>query len=219
MRTAVLGTGMVGQTIASKLVHAGHQVMMGSRTAGNEKAVEWTRLSGKNASHGTFAEAARFGDVVFNCTAGTASLQALELAGRENLKGKILVDVANPLDFSRGMPPKLSVCNTDSLAEQIQRAFPDVKVVKTLNTVNHELMANPALVPGDHTIFMSGNDAEAKVRVRELLTVGFGWNQKNIIDLGDITTARGAEMMLPLWIRLFGIVGKSHFNFCLKVGP
>jgi predicted dinucleotide-binding enzyme len=148
---------------------------------------------------------------VFNCTAGQASLEALRLAGAENLDGKTLVDVSNPLDFSRGMPPTLTVSNTDSLGEQIQRAFPRARVVKTLNTMNNAVMVNPALVPGEHDVFVSGNDRAAKDQVMALLCDGFGW--QSIIDLGDITTARGVEMVLPLWVSLMGVKQTGTFNF------
>jgi predicted dinucleotide-binding enzyme len=214
MKIGVLGTGMVGEAIGTKLLELGHEVKMGSRSANNEKAAAWMN---KNpalvdfASHGTFVEAAAFGVLVFNCTSGKASLEALKQAGAANLKGKILIDIANPLDFSRGMPPALLVSNTDSLGEQIQRAFPDVKVVKTLNTVNANLMVNPALLPEEHAVFVSGNDAEAKATVILLLKEGFGW--QSVIDLGDITTARGVEMMLPLWVSLMGTLGTAMFNF------
>jgi predicted dinucleotide-binding enzyme len=138
-------------------------------------------------------------------------LEALKAAGEANLKGKILMDIANPLDFSKGMPSSLSVSNTDSLGEQIQRAFPEVKVVKTLNTVNAYVMANPRqLADGDHHVFVSGNDAEAKAQVTDLLKNGFGWKQ--VIDLGDITSARGAEMYLLLWLRLFGALQTPMYN-------
>ncbi|MGC8785631.1 MAG: NADPH-dependent F420 reductase, partial [Armatimonadota bacterium] len=153
MNIGILGTGMVGQAIGAKLVELGHEVRMGSRTADNEKAAQWVAAHGPRASQGTFADAAKFGELLFNCTAGVASLQALEMAGAANLKGKILVDVANPLDFSRGMPPSLAVCNTDSLGEQIQLAFPEARVVKTLNTVNCNVMVNPALVRGAPDMF------------------------------------------------------------------
>ncbi len=211
MKIGVLGTGMVGATIATKLIALGQEVMMGSRNAGNEKAVAWAQANGANASQGSFAQAARFGEILFNCTQGTASIEALQSAGADNLKGKILIDVANPLDFSRGMPPTLSVCNTDSLGEQIQRTFPEAKVVKTLNTVNCEVMVNPALVPGEHDIFVCGNDAEAKARVVEILKQQFGW--RSVIDLGDISAARATEQMLPIWLRLYGLLGGPHFNF------
>jgi predicted dinucleotide-binding enzyme len=211
MKIGILGTGMVGKSIGTKLVQLGHIVKMGSRNADNAKGAEWVKASGPSASQGTFADAAAFGEILFNCTSGMASLEALKLAGESNMNGKVLIDVSNPLDFSKGMPPSLTVCNTDSLGEQIQRAFPQVKVVKTLNTVSCNLMVNPALVPGSHDLFVSGNDAAAKARVTEILKEWFGW--KTVIDLGDITTARGAEMILPLWVRLMGAFQSPNFNF------
>ena len=211
MKVAVLGTGMVGYAVASKLIQLGHEVKMGSRTSNNQKASEWVKANGPRASQGTFADAAGFGEIVFNCTAGTASLEALKLATAKNLNSKILVDIANPLDFSKGMPPSLTVCNTDSLGEQIQRTFPEVKVVKALNTVNCSVMVNPSIVPGEHDVFVSGNDAQAKARVTEILKNWFGW--KSVIDLGDISTARGTEMLLPIWVRLLGLYQSPKFNF------
>lgn len=210
MKIAVLGTGMVGETIGTKLVELGHQVMMGSRTHDNEKALKWKAKLGEKASNGTFFNAASFGEIIFNCTSGKVSLEALQLAGRENLSGKILVDIANPLDFSNGMPPTLSICNTDSLGEVLQRQFPDVKVVKTLNTLNCQLMVNPGLLKEETSLFVSGNDAGAKKTVTKLLN-DFGW--KDIIDLGDISTARGTEQLLPIWIRLMSSLGTPMFNF------
>ena len=211
MKIAVLGTGMVGNTIASKLVALGHEVRMGARDAGNDKARAWAGGAGAGASHGTFADAAAFGELVFNCTAGAGSLAALEQAGAANLRGKVLVDLANPLDFSKGMPPSLFVSNTDSLGEQIQRAFPETRVVKTLNTINCEVMVDPARVAGaEHDVFVSGNDAGAKGQVTEILRGWFGW--KHVTDLGDITTARGTEAYLLLWIRLWGATGTPDFN-------
>ena len=210
MKLGILGTGMVGNAIGTKLIQLGHEVKMGSRTPSNEKAAEWVKANGPKASQGTFADAAAFGEIVFNCTAGTASIEALKQAGERNLQSKILIDISNPLDFSQGMPPTLTICNTDSVGEQIQRAFPNVKVVKTLNTVNCNVMVNPILVPGDHDVFMSGNDAAAKSKVREVLTQWFGW--KSVIDLGDISTARGTEMYLPLWVRLYALFQKPNFN-------
>ena len=184
---------------------------MGSRSADGEALLEWVRESGENALGGAYAEAAADAELVFNCTAGTASLEALEAAGPENLAGKVLVDVSNPLDFSKGMPPSLFTKSDDSLGEQIQRAFPETSVVKTLNTVSAPVMVDPAQVNGgDHDMFVSGNDAAAKGRVIEILTGWFGW--KSVIDLGDITTARGTEMYLPLWIRLWGKQQTPLFN-------
>jgi predicted dinucleotide-binding enzyme len=210
MKIAVLGTGMVGKTIASKLVAIGHEVMMGARSATNDKAIAWAQAGGAKASHGSFADAAAHGELVFNCTLGQYSVEALRAAGEANLRGKILIDVANPLDFSRGMPPTLSVTNNDSLGEQIQRAFPEVKVVKTLNTVTCNLMVDPARLAGEHDMFLCGNDGDAKAKVRELLTGWFGW--KSLIDLGDITNARATEGYLPLWVRLYGHFGTADFN-------
>ncbi len=210
MKIGVLGTGMVGQTIAGRLVALGHEVRLGAREATNEKAVAWAKKAGSKASAGTFADAAAFGELLFNCTLGAASIDALRAAGEANLAGKVLVDVSNPLDFSKGMPPTLFVSNDDSLGERIQREFPKARVVKALNTMNCEIMVDPARVAGgDHDTFVSGNDADAKGHVRELLG-SFGW--KKVHDLGDITTARGTESFLPLWIRLWGSLGTADFN-------
>jgi predicted dinucleotide-binding enzyme len=202
---------MVGQAIGGKLIALGHEVRMGARQAANEKAMGWAKGAGAKASQGTFADAAAFGELVFNCTSGAGSLEALKSAGEAALQDKILIDVSNPLDFGKGMPPTLFTGNTDSLGEQIQRAFPATKVVKTLNTMNCYLMVDPRrLAGGDHDVFMSGNDAGAKARVAELLTGWFGW--KRVIDLGDITTARGTESYMALWIRLWGSLGTADFN-------
>jgi 8-hydroxy-5-deazaflavin:NADPH oxidoreductase len=194
MRIGVLGTGTVGRTIVAKLRELGHDVLVGSRSAGDDAV--------------PFAGAAAHGELVFNCTAGAASLEALGAAGEENLTSKVLVDVTLPLDFSQGSPPRLFVCNDDSLGEQIQRAFPEARVVKTLNTVNAAVMVEP--IPGTN-LFVCGNEEEAKAQVGELLQ-SFGWPADAIIDLGDISNARGTEMYLPLWIRLMGALGTARFN-------
>jgi predicted dinucleotide-binding enzyme len=186
VRIGVLGTGTVGQTLAAKLVELGHQVRMGSRDAANEKAASWAAGAGEHASTGTFADAADFGELVLNCTAGAASLQALEQAGEDALRGKVLIDVTNPLDFSGGMPPSLTVCNTDSLGEQIQRRFPETRVV-------------------------CGDDDAAKSDVVELLE-SFDWPRGRIVNLGGIDGARATEMYLPLWLRLFGAFGTPQVN-------
>jgi predicted dinucleotide-binding enzyme len=212
MKIAILGTGNVGDTIGSKLIQLGHSVMMGSRTTSNEKALAFVAKHNGKATTGTFAEAAAFSDIVFNCTSGAGSLEALKLAEEKNLNGKILIDIANPLDFSKGMPPSLSIVNTNSLAEEIQKAFPAVKVVKALNTMWCGLMVNPAMINGaDHNTFISGNDANAKEKVKDILK-SFGWLEKNILDLGDITSARGTEMYLPLWLRIYGATNNGAFN-------
>jgi predicted dinucleotide-binding enzyme len=222
VRFGILGTGVVGKTIAVRLDGLGHDVIVGTRNPeetlsrtdpdqyGNHPFGAWQEEH-PEVRLGTFAEAAAHGDMVVNATAGAVSLEALEQAGEDNLNGKILIDISNPLDFSKGMPPTLLVSNTDSLGEQIQRRFPEAKVVKTLHTMNAYLMVDPAqLAATDHTVFVSGDDAEAKARVSELLR-SFGWS--DIIDLGDITTARGTEMVLPIWVRLFGVLQMPIYNF------
>jgi len=209
MKVGVFGSGMVGQTIGSKVAELGHEVMLGTRNPG--KLQEWLDKTSANARVGSFAETAAHGEILFNATNGGGSLEALDMAGKANLDGKILIDISNPLDFSKGMPPTLFVSNTDSLGEQIQRAYPNLKVVKSLNTVTASLMVNPRqLADGDHHIFVSGNDADAKAQVTRILTDWFGW--RHVLDLGDITTARGTEMYLPIWLRLWGAQGTGMFN-------
>ena len=201
MKIGVLGTGMVGSAIASKLATLGHEVMMGSRTSDNAKARIWAETAGLKGRVGTFAETAAFGELVFNCTQGTGSLAALRAADAANLDGKIVVDVANVLTPEGP--------GRESLGEQIQRAFPHAKVVKTLNTINCDLMVAPERLPGSHAVFLSGNDAGAKKTVRNLLE-SFGW--RDTIDLGDISTARSTEGYVPLWLSLWKQLGTLTFN-------
>lgn len=222
MKIAVLGTGNVGRTIAGRLAGLGHDVAIGtrnpqdtlSRTDGD--AMGNPPFSVWHGEHSDvrllpYDEAAGSAELVFNACSGDGSLPALRLTGAANLAGKVLVDVANPLDFSRGFPPTLLVKDSDSLAEQIQAAFPDAKVVKTLNTVNASVMVDPeAVAGGEHSIFLSGDDAGSKATVGDLLR-SFGW--RDVIDLGDLSTARGAEMLLPLWLRLMNALGTPAFNF------
>jgi 8-hydroxy-5-deazaflavin:NADPH oxidoreductase len=222
MKVGILGSGTVGRTLAAGCAGKGHQVMIGTRDPaellarakaspqGGKSFAQWHGENPKVAV-GTFTEAASHGEVLINATSGTGSLSALKLAGEAGMEGKLLMDVSNPLDFSRGFPPSLTVSNTDSLGEQIQRAFPRVKVVKTLNTVTAALMVDPGqLEDGEHTMLVCGNDAEAKKQATDILTRWFGWKQ--VIDLGDITSARAMEMYLPLWVRLYGALGSPLFN-------
>ena len=228
MKIAIIGTGIVGKTIASKLVELNHDVMMGTRNVsdklastatdnyGNPPFGEWIKTNSK-VKLGSFAEAAAFGELVVNATNGSNSLTALILAGTKNLAGKVLIDIANPLDFSNGMPPSLlpGLNNTNSLAEEIQRTFPDTMVIKTLNTMWCGLMVNPNLVGnGDHINFISGNNSEAKNKVIKLLNQ-FGWLDKNILDIGDITGARATESLLPIWLKVMGVTKNGAFNFRL----
>lgn len=210
----MLGTGVVGRSIGSRLVALGHTVTMGSRTADNPDATAWAGATGGGAAHATFADAARAGDLLFNCTAGAASLEALASVDPSDLAGKVLVDVANPLDVSGGFPPILTISNSDSLGERIQRTYPDLRVVKTLNTVTASVMVDPGVLGAPHHVFVSGDDAEAK-RVVTGLLAEMGWPPTSVVDLGDITTARGTEMYLALWVRLYGALGTAQFNIGL----
>jgi len=199
MKIAVLGTGIVGDTIGSKLIELGHSVMMGSRTSANEKAKDFVSKHNGKADAGTYTDAASFGEIIFNCTSGGGSIEALKM------------DLANPLDFSKETP-SLAISNTNSLGEEIQKTFPKANVVKTLNTMWCGLMVNPAMINGgDHSVFISGNDDGAKKKVKEILK-SFGWAENNILDLGDISKARGTEMYLPLWLHIYGATKNGVFN-------
>jgi predicted dinucleotide-binding enzyme len=222
MKIAVLGTGTVGRTMAGALADLGHEVTIGTRdpkatlaraepdAMGAPPFSQWLPEH-PHVHLAAFADVAAGAELVVNATEGASSIAALTAAGEENLAGKILVDIANPLDFSHGMPPTLNPVNTDSLGEQIQRTFPEARVVKTLNTMNASLMVDPGRAAGgDHSVFVSGNDAAAKAEVATLLK---SLGHQDVIDLGDITTARGAEMLLPVWIRLWGALGTANFNF------
>jgi predicted dinucleotide-binding enzyme len=201
MRAGILGAGPVGQTLATKLRELGHDVSIGTRTP-RDGAV-------------SYSEAARDAELLINATGGTASLEALASAGAENLAGKVLVDVSNALDASQGMPPLVAVANDDSIGEQIQRAYPETRVIKALNTVNLQVMVDPAGVPGDHVLFVAGDDEGAKTQVVELLG-SFGWPADRIVDLGDITGARAMEQHLVLWLRLLVRLGHGRFNISLN---
>ena len=221
MNIAVLGTGMVGQAIAGRLDDLGHAVVVGTRDPGATLArtepdqMGNAPFSAWHAAHpgielATFADAAAGADLVVNASSGAATLEVLRLAGGDHLAGKVVVDIANPLDFSAGFPPTLSVKDTDSLGEQVQRAFPEARVVKTLNTLTASLMVDPKALGESSTVFVSGEDAAAKATVVELLE-SFGHD--DVIDLGGIESARGTEMLLPVWLRLMGSLGTGHFNF------
>ena len=224
MRIGVLGTGIVGRTVAGKLAELGHDVAIGTRDPaalaertepdymGNPPFPVW-QADHPNIGVATFEEVAARSEVVVNATNGAGSLEALQAAGEHNLDGKTLIDISNPLDFSHGMPPSLFVSNTDSLAEQIQRAFPGAKVVKSLNTVASAVMIDPARVGGgEHAMFVAGDDAGAKTEVTNLLR-DFGW--KHVLDLGGIQAARGMEMALPLWLAIVTASNDPMFNFSI----
>ena len=229
MRIGIIGSSTVAQTLGGKLLELGHEVMVSARDPQAAKdlgqrgavpsAVDWAaahEAQGHRAAGGGFADAAAFGELIINATAGASSLDALGAAARADIEGKILVDVSNPLDFSRGFPPGLAFSNYDSLGERIQAAYPGAKVVKTLNTVNCAVMIDPAQLGEDTHVFVAGDDAAAKSWVSDnLLRAWFGWRQ--VIDLGDITASRGVEMYLPLWLRFMGATGTALFNVRLVV--
>ncbi|WP_225098860.1 NADPH-dependent F420 reductase [Streptomyces sp. CoH27] len=210
MRYGVLGTGEVGRTLAGRLVELGHEVTLGSRTKDNPVAQEWATAAAGRAHAGTFAEAAAAGELIVNAVSGRVALDALRAAGAEHLDGKVLVDVSNPLAFEDGQP-RLDPVESDSVGEQIQRAFPHARVVKSLNTVNCQVMVDPGRVPGAHNVFVSGDDAGAKAQVTALLGE-FGWPAARVLDLGGIRSARAVEMYLPLWLTLFRNSGSADFN-------
>ena len=214
MNIAVLGTGEVGQSLATGLAKAGHTVTLGSRTADNAAAAEWA--AGTGGRHGTFADAAASAEVIVNATSGLVSVEALTAAGADNLAGKVLVDVANPLDFSGGFPPRVATFDEGiSLAEHIQRTFPDARVVKTLCTVNNAVMVDPARVPGTHNVFLSGDDRDAK-KVTGGLLGDLGWTLDQIIDLGGLPTARPIEQNILMWLALSQALGTYDFNISVQ---
>jgi len=212
MDIAVLGTGSAGRTIAARLDELGHHVTIGTRdpagTADREEYAAWA-TGEPGVTLATFQDATAGAELVFLVTSGDAALDVLDLAGAGNLDGKVVVDVTNPLDFSAGFPPTLSVKDTDSLGEQLQRAHPAARVVKALNTMNASVMVRPDSLSEPTTAFVAGDDEEAKAVVTGLLE-DFG--HTDVIDLGDISMARGTEMFLPLWVRLMGSLGTASFN-------
>lgn len=215
MKYGVLGTGDVAQTIASKLVELGHEVMMGSRTANNEKAVAWAAANGDKASCGTFADAAAFGERVFNCMQGIHAIEALEAAGKDNLKGKILIDQSNPYVYKDGhISLKAEYTENTCLGEEVQKLLPDTKVVKTLNYLGSVMMTNPGELSEPVTGFYCGNDAEAKEAVRQILA-DFGWQET--FDMGDISMSRYTEMLGAFWVPVYGQIGHMHWGFRLVI--
>jgi 8-hydroxy-5-deazaflavin:NADPH oxidoreductase len=212
MRISVLGTGLAGRTLAGALARHGHEVVVGTRdvdaTARRPDVAEWLDEN-PGVPLVPVGDTGGHGEVLVNATSGAVSLEALRAAG--DLTGTVVADVSNPLDFSAGFPPTLSVANTDSVGEQLQRAFPAARVVKTLNTVNAAVMVAPGLLTGDHHVFVAGDDDGAKAAVTGLRG-DLGWPASSVLDLGGIRAARATEMYLPLWLSLMGAVGSPVFN-------
>jgi hypothetical protein len=216
MNIGVLGTGSVGETIASALISKGHSVMMGSRSSTGEKAAKWVKGHKKGASQGSFNEAAAFGEIVFICLNGEFAISAIRTIDDGMVDRKIVVDVTNPLDFSSGMPPTIleGLGNSNSLGEEIQKELPHAFVVKALNTVNYKLMVDARKVnKGDHHLFLCGNDLQAKNQLKHFLVDQFHWKPDHLIDLGDITKSRAIEAILPFWVTVWQALGTPLFNF------
>jgi predicted dinucleotide-binding enzyme len=218
MKIGIIGSGVVAQTLGTRWIGLGHDVALGTRDPqkiDDKKAMagslrEWRAQTENRGKIVSFADAATHGEVLVNATGGTVSIEALRLAGADKVGAKVLLDIANELDFSRGMPPRALASDERCLAEKIQAAFPNLKVVKTLNTMSALVMVNPkGLAGGDHTVFLSGNDAAAKGQVAELLKA-LGWT--DILDLGDVSTARGPEMYMAFWLRLWRATGSGNIN-------
>ncbi|MEM8591110.1 MAG: NAD(P)-binding domain-containing protein [Pseudomonadota bacterium] len=215
MKIGVLGTGMVGKALATKLAAMGHDVMMGARSRGNEAAEAWAAEA--NASAGSFTDAAAHGDIVLMATLGSATVEAAQAAGTDALNGKVVIDVTNPLDMSQGFPPTLldNMQNKSSLGEALQAAMPGAHVVKALNTMNCSLMVDPSRIEGDHDVFLCGNDSTAKATAIDLLK-SFGWAAP--VDLGPIEASRGLEGLMNFWLRMYGVVGHANFNYKVVIG-
>jgi 8-hydroxy-5-deazaflavin:NADPH oxidoreductase len=226
MKIGIIGGGGVAQAIGGKLKANGHDVVIGIRNPTEAELAkerqmakplkDWIKNTGGKVA--SFSDAAKHGEILVNATSGGASIQALTQAGADNIGSKILIDIANPLDFSKGMPPSLlpAYDHGTSLGEEIQKAFPKARVVKTLNTISNSIMINPAAIAADHDLLMAGNDADAKVTVTALVKKEFGW--RSVVDLGDITGARGTEHILPIWVRLWGVLGTPAFNIKIVEG-
>lgn len=216
MKVGILGTGVVGESIASALAGKEHFVMMGSRTANNEKSVGWAKKAGKYASAGTFNEAAIFGDIIFLCLSGEYAMDVVKGISEETVRNKIIVDITNPLDFTKGMPPRIldGLGNSTSLGEEIQKLLPNSWIVKTLNTMNYKLMVDARLInSGDHNLFVCGNSVDAKNKAMHFLVDNFHWKADRVIDLGGIEMSRCVEAIVPFWVAVYQKLGTPLFNF------
>jgi 8-hydroxy-5-deazaflavin:NADPH oxidoreductase len=221
MKISILGTGMVGQNLALAFAAKGHDIMIGTRdpaasvtnTAPNAYGQPgfgtWYQAQ-SGLELGSYHQAMVFGEIIINATNGLVTLEVLKQGQADKVGSKILIDVANKLQPVAGGMPMALANDEGSLGEEIQTAFPNLRVVKSLSTMNTHIMGNPALVAGDSSVFIAGNDSDAKAVTRALL-VDFGWT--DIIDLGDIKGARGVEMMMAIWLRLWGVIGNTPFNF------
>jgi 8-hydroxy-5-deazaflavin:NADPH oxidoreductase len=214
-RVGVLGSGDVGRRLASGFRSRGHDVMIGSRHPGKPELHEWLSGDGTGIAAGTFAEAAAHGELIVLAVLGSAAEEAIADAGPKNFGGKVVIDATNPLDFSGGFPPKLSVTGADSLGERVQRALPDAKVVKAFNTIGNPYFVDPSFSEGQPTMLIAGDDEGAKHTVRDVLA-DFGWS--DVVDIGGIEGSRELEAICIVWVKIGGTRGSWDHGFKLLVG-
>ena len=214
-RVGVLGTGVVGRRLAAGFRGRGHEVIIGSRDPDKPELREWLSADGTGIRSGTFAEAAAASQLLVLAVLGDAAEQVIQDAGRESFAGKVVIDAMNPLDFSGGFPPKLSISGEDSLGERVQRALPDASVVKAFNIIGNPYFVDPSFSDGEPTMLIAGNDADAKRRVTDLLA-DFGWS--DIVDIGGIDGSRELEAICIAWVKIGGVRGAWDHGFKLLVG-
>jgi predicted dinucleotide-binding enzyme len=214
-RVGVLGTGEVGRRLATGFRSRGHDVMIGSRDPGKAELTEWLSADGAGIESGTFAEAAEHGELLVVAVLGNAAEEAIAAAGPDRFSGKVVIDATNPLDFSRGFPPKLSITGEDSLGERIQRALPNAKVVKAFNTIGNAYFVDPSFSEGQPTMLIAGDDEGAKRTVHDALA-DFGWS--DTVDIGGIEGARELEAICIAWVKIGGARGAWDHGFKLLVG-
>ena len=214
-RVGVLGTGEVGRRLAAGFRARDHDVMIGSRDPGKPDLREWLSDEGAGIEVGTFAQAAAHGEFLVLSVLGSAAEEAIAEAGRENFTGKVVIDAMNPLDFSGGFPPKLSISGEDSLGERVQRALPDARVVKAFNTIGSPYFVDPSFGEGPPTMLIAGDDEEAKRTVGDVLA-DFGWS--HVVDIGGIEGSRELEAICIAWVKIGGQRGSWDHGFRLLVG-
>ena len=215
MRVGVLGSGEVGRCLAAGFSGRGHEVMIGSRDPAKAELREWLAGDGSGIEVGTFAETAAHGELLVLAVLGNAAEEAIADAGPDNFKGKIVIDAMNPLDFSGGFPPKLSIAGEDSLGERVQRALPEARVVKAFNTIGNPYFVDPSFSEGQPTMLIAGDDQSAKDTVRDVLT-DFGWS--DTVDIGGIEGSRELEAICVVWVKIGGARGAWDHGFKLLAG-
>ena len=214
-RVGVLGTGEVGRRLAAGFQSRGHDVMIGSRDPDKPELKEWLNGEGKGVKAGTFAQAAAHGELLVLAVLGDAAESVITEVGPDEFSGKVVIDTTNPLDFSGGFPPKLSICGEDSLGERVQRALPEARVVKAFNTIGNPYFVNPSFSQGAPTMLIAGNDEAAKAAGADVLA-DFGWS--DVVDIGGIEGSRELEAICIAWVKIGGARGAWDHGFTLLVG-